>query len=227
MFDPRALYSLSYGVYIVSTWDAAHNRPTGCVANSIMQVTSAPPTVAVSLNHGNYTADCVRESGRLAVNILSQNADPELIRRFGFSSGRDTDKFAGVAHDAPDGLAVLPDSCGWFSGRVINRLDTATHTVFLLEAEQGQPLESAPPMTYAYYRGVVKGLTAKNAPTYHPPEETAKSASAAETPAGGARWRCIVCGYEYKGDIPFEALPEDWRCPLCGAPKAKFALVEA
>lgn len=47
------------------------------------------------------------------------------------------------------------------------------------------------------------------------------------------RWVCQVCGYVYDpslGDpdsgIPpgtkFEDLPEDWLCPICGAPKSDF-----
>lgn len=36
------------------------------------------------------------------------------------------------------------------------------------------------------------------------------------------RWVCRVCGYEYNGDIPFEELPEDWVCPLCGVGKDEF-----
>jgi rubredoxin len=50
------------------------------------------------------------------------------------------------------------------------------------------------------------------------------------------RYECGACGYIYepaKGDdthnIPvnttFEALPEDWRCPICGAKKARFSNV--
>ncbi len=44
---------------------------------------------------------------------------------------------------------------------------------------------------------------------------------------------CLNCGYAYdprEGDkdsnveagTPFEDLPEDWTCPLCGAKKEKF-----
>ncbi|MGN1406691.1 MAG: rubredoxin-like domain-containing protein [Erysipelotrichaceae bacterium] len=36
---------------------------------------------------------------------------------------------------------------------------------------------------------------------------------------------CSVCGYVYDDDaqkVKFEALPDDWTCPLCGAPKALF-----
>jgi len=47
------------------------------------------------------------------------------------------------------------------------------------------------------------------------------------------KWQCTICGYVYdpaKGDkdngikpgTPFEALPDDWVCPDCGAPKSEF-----
>jgi flavin reductase (DIM6/NTAB) family NADH-FMN oxidoreductase RutF len=34
--DKNAFRKLSYGIYVVSTWDGS--RPTGCTANSIMQI---------------------------------------------------------------------------------------------------------------------------------------------------------------------------------------------
>lgn len=48
------------------------------------------------------------------------------------------------------------------------------------------------------------------------------------------RYECQTCGYIYeplKGDdrrqvpsgTPFEDLSQDWRCPVCGAPKARFS----
>ncbi|MCM2357655.1 MAG: rubredoxin [Geobacteraceae bacterium] len=47
------------------------------------------------------------------------------------------------------------------------------------------------------------------------------------------RWRCTICQYIYdpaEGDpdngvdpgTPFEELPDDWVCPLCGAGKELF-----
>ena len=47
------------------------------------------------------------------------------------------------------------------------------------------------------------------------------------------KYKCVVCGYIYdpeEGDIengippgtPFEALPADWTCPICGAGKEDF-----
>ena len=39
------------------------------------------------------------------------------------------------------------------------------------------------------------------------------------------KYKCQVCGYVYddeKEKIPFEQLPDTWKCPLCGAPKSAF-----
>ena len=42
-----------------------------------------------------------------------------------------------------------------------------------------------------------------------------------------AIFKCNVCGYLYDeaGNTLFSALPNDWRCPICGAEKAKFTKV--
>lgn len=40
-----------------------------------------------------------------------------------------------------------------------------------------------------------------------------------------AKYVCSLCGYEYDEEtegVPFEELPEDWTCPLCGATKEEF-----
>ena len=41
-------------------------------------------------------------------------------------------------------------------------------------------------------------------------------------PAPEGKWVCMVCGYVYNGSVPFEELPDDWTCPLCGASKSQF-----
>lgn len=42
----------------------------------------------------------------------------------------------------------------------------------------------------------------------------------AEDKNEGKHWVCTVCGYVYDGEIPFEDLPDDWVCPLCGVDKS-------
>ena len=33
------------------------------------------------------------------------------------------------------------------------------------------------------------------------------------------KYVCSVCGYEY---VPFDQLPDDWTCPVCGVSKDQF-----
>lgn len=39
-----------------------------------------------------------------------------------------------------------------------------------------------------------------------------------------SKYVCTICGYEYDEatNPPFDTLPDDWKCPLCGAPKSAF-----
>ena len=100
---------MSYGVYIVSTWDKG--RATGCTANSAMQITSDPATIAVSINHDNYTNQCIQNTGRFAISILGENSSPFIIGAFGFKSGRDNNKFDEVESVVKSCMPVIADAC--------------------------------------------------------------------------------------------------------------------
>ena len=63
------LGKLSYGMYAIGTMDGS--RPTGCIVNTVFQITSENPIVALSMNHKNYTHDVIEKTGRLIVSILS------------------------------------------------------------------------------------------------------------------------------------------------------------
>lgn len=52
-----------------------------------------------------------------------------------------------------------------------------------------------------------------------------------------AKWKCTVCGFIYDSEYgdpdnnivagtPFEKLPDEWKCPICGAPKSSFRKIE-
>lgn len=43
------------------------------------------------------------------------------------------------------------------------------------------------------------------------------------------KYKCKLCGYIYDDhleEIPFEELPDDWVCPLCGVGKDMFEKME-
>lgn len=168
--NKNVFHKLSYGVYVVSTWD--NGRPTGCTANSAMQITSSPATIAVSVNHDNYTNKCIAETGKFAISIMAEDSKPLIIGTFGFRSGRDTDKFADIAYRVEDYMPVVSDSCGYIVCEVTDRMETATHTVFLGEVKGAELFGDREAMTYNYYHKVIKGKSPKNAPTYLPEGES-------------------------------------------------------
>ena len=210
--DTKIFRNMSYGVYVVGTMD--QERPTGCIANSIMQITSSPATIALSMNHDNYTNGCIDKTGKFSFSILSQSSNPSLIGTFGFQSGKDADKFKEVDYEIAEGVPVVKDSCGYVVCKVLQKMETATHTVFLGEVIDAKVYEGGKEqMTYAYYHSVIKGKSPKNAPTYLPEEDTKTDG------AKKVKYVCQVCGYVYEGD----ELPKDFVCPVCkqGADKMK------
>ncbi len=209
--NKNAFRQLSYGVYVVSTWD--EGRATGCTANSAMQITSEPATIAVSVNHDNYTNECIQKLGRFALSVLGEHSDPATIGIFGFKSGRDCDKFDEVKPEIRGHMPVIPDACAYIVCEVVDRMETSTHTVFLGKVVDADILNKDDPMTYAYYHNVIKGKSPRTAPTYIPEDQESKAEPV---------YVCSVCGYEYRGDVPFEELPDDYLCPVCKQPKSVF-----
>lgn len=205
--DEKAVYSLTYGLYLITAADG--EKRSGCVANTLAQVTSKPVKVSVALNRDNYTTSLVLASGRFAAAVMTEDTDMDVIRNFGFRSGRDADKFAGGGYDDFGGVPTLKrDMAAVFSVRVTETLDLGTHILFAGEVEDAERCSDRPVMTYAYYHAVKKGATPKNAPSYR--EEREKKGR-----------RCTVCGYVYEG----ENLPEDFRCPVCGQGADKFVKI--
>lgn len=226
--DIKTLYQVSYGMYVVAS--VKGDKFNGQISNTVFQITSEPPTVAVSINKQNLTHEFIRDSRVFAASILSQDTPLSFIGNFGFKSGRDIDKLAQVNYKVGKTGApiVLDHTLGYLELKVINEVDVGTHTIFTGELVEAETLRSGEPMTYAYYHIVKGGTAPKTAPTYIKEEKVVKKV---------AKYRCTVCGYIYdpeKGDpdggiapgTPFEEIPDDWVCPVCGASKDQFEQLE-
>lgn len=207
-----ALWKISYGMYALTAMDG--NRPTGCIINTAVQVTSQNPTIAVSLNRDNYTYDVIKQSGKFALSVLSEQTSQNVIARLGFCSGRDTDKFAGTDFkwEMRGGLPVITDNASAFiTAEVLGSYEMETHFVILARVLDADVFSDAQPMTYKYYHEVIKGRAPKNAPTYQAPEvETGEK----------EKWVCGICGYVYEGNLQQE--PDSFVCPVCKQSKSMF-----
>lgn len=224
-----ALHKISYGLYIVTS--GQDGKFNGQIANSIIQVSSKPATVAVCINKENYTHELIKSSRKFTVSILSEAAPMTFIGLFGFKSGRSVDKLKETkTKTGVTGVPIVLDhSLGFIETELESELDCGTHTIFVGKVVEADVLGDGEPMTYAYYQNVKGGKSPKTAPTYD------QDAAAAKPKTKAVRYVCSVCGYVYdpeKGDpdggiapgTSFEDIPDSWTCPVCGAEKSKFEI---
>ena len=213
-----ALTKLSYGMYILTSMD--NDRPVGCTINTSAQITATPTTIMISVNRNNYTNECIKKYGKFALSILSEKSDSTLIGGFGFRSSRDNNKFENVDYEIKDGLPVIKAANAYLICKVIDSLEVHTHTIFIGELIDADIFDNeVSSMTYDYYYNVIKGTTPSNASTANAHKKEDKKEEAKQIKAV---YKCKTCGFEYKGDIPFEDLPSDGKCPICGEPKSNF-----
>jgi flavin reductase (DIM6/NTAB) family NADH-FMN oxidoreductase RutF/rubredoxin len=227
--NTKALRSLSYGLYVVAS--QKQGKLNAQIANTVGQVTSEPPIISVCINKQNLTYEFITESKVFTASILSQDTPLSFIGHFGFKSGREVDKLKGVNYKLGETQApiILDHSLAYLEARVIDQVDVGTHTIFIGELVGADVIGEGEPMTYAYYHQVKRGTTPKTAPSYieERKEEVSKM----------GKYQCSVCGYIYDPELgdpdggikpgtPFEEIPDDWVCPVCGASKDQFEKIK-
>ena len=200
------LFNIQYGLFVITTYDGG--RDNGCISNTVEQVTAQPNRISMALSKENLTTELIQRSGRFTVSIISEDADFELFKHFGFQSGRTVDKFANFTdcRRLSNGtLAITRGTNTYLSVDVEQTIDLGTHILFIGLITEMETLSDKPSATYNYYQEHIK-------PKPQPVGLTAE---------GKTIWRCIICGYEYEG----EKLPEDFICPICKHPSSDFEKV--
>lgn len=207
MIDWQALYKISLGLYILGAKDKS-GRDVGSIVDAVMIAANKPCALAISCTNISYTKECLLQTGRLSLSVLPKDVPPEIIANFGFQSGRTIDKWQGVSTELFDGLPVWPRALAYVSARVIHHYPLESNTIFIAEILKTKNLISGAPILYADYRGGFKDDVIK---AFQQQKEKKMK-----------KWVCTVCNYVYDGEIPFEKLPDDWVCPLCGVDKSFF-----
>jgi flavin reductase (DIM6/NTAB) family NADH-FMN oxidoreductase RutF len=164
--DLRVLHNCTYGLYVIGSRKG--DRLNAQIANTVFQVTSDPPTIAVSINKQNLTHEFISESKVFTASIISQDTPLSFIGNFGFKSGKEVDKLKDVNYKLGETKApiILDHSLAYLEARVINQVDVGTHTIFIGEVVGADVIGEGEPMTYAYYHQVKRGTTPKTAPSY-------------------------------------------------------------
>jgi flavin reductase (DIM6/NTAB) family NADH-FMN oxidoreductase RutF len=152
----NACWKITYGLYMISSIDG--DRWNGQICNTLFQVTSDPPRMAIAINHNNLTHEFIEKSGIFAATILGRD-DHRMVRRFGYRSGRDFDKFKGLdVREVRNGCPVLTGSVGYFEYVLIPGMtvNAGTHSIFVGDVTGGGVLSGGEPMTYEHYHSVKK-----------------------------------------------------------------------
>ena len=211
----RAVQKICYGIYVIGSRKG--DKVNGQIANTVFQITSEPPTVAVSINKENLTHEFIRESSAFSISVLSKEAPMPLIGRFGFKSGRDVEKFKGSNFKTGvTGAPILLDNAvGYMECEVIGATEVGTHTIFIGRAADCETLGDEEPMTYAYYREIKGGKSPKTAPTYVAAGQAEEKADPAQDAPKqtAARYRCTICGYVYDPEVVSRITTSRRVCP--------------
>jgi len=164
--DRRAFRDLSYGLYIVTSLDG--DRLNGQIVNTLIQVTSDPPRVAVIINKKNLTHDFITRSGVFGVSVLDDTATMTFIGPFGFRSGRDVNKFEKVSFKkgVTGAPLVSEHSLSLLEAKVFDCIDLGTHSIFIGDVVFSEVLKTGKPLTYHFYHEVLKGKSPPNSPTF-------------------------------------------------------------
>lgn len=195
--DLTALFNIGYGLYVVTSNDG--KKDNGLIVNTVTQVTNTPNRIAVTINKENYSHHVIKQTGIMNINCLTVDALFSVFEKFGFVSGRNTDKFAGEdVLRSDNGLVFLSKNINSFmSLKVEQYVDLDTHGMFICSVSEARVINDRETMTYTYYQNNVK-----------PKPQT----------EGKKGFVCKICGYIYEGD----ELPEDIVCPLCKHGAADF-----
>ncbi len=156
----QTLFEMTHGLYVLTA--VRGGRANGQCLDAAMQVTSAPPRIAIGVGKKSLTHEMIAETGKFILNALDrENPDsPAIIRRFGFQSGRNVDKFADFAYEkGENGCPILPNAKAFWECTVIPELtlDLNTHTLFVAQVTQAGVREEGEPLTYNEYRKTIRG----------------------------------------------------------------------
>jgi ferric-chelate reductase [NAD(P)H] len=163
-----AFRKFAYGIYIVTSLYG--EKINGQLANTVFQITSEPPQIAISISKNNLTHEFIEKSGLFAVAVVAETAPMTFIGRFGFRSGRVADKFDKINYKRGlTGCPLIVEHCvAVMESEVVGQYDAGSHTLFIGRVVGSELFNENAPMSYNYYQKYLKGKTPKDSPTFVP-----------------------------------------------------------
>ncbi len=156
----QALFEVTHGLYVLTAvrgGRATGHSPNGQCLDAAMQITNAPPRIAIGVGKKSLTHEMIVETGKFMLNTIDREDSEaaDVVRRFGFQSGRNVDKFADFPYEeGENGAPILPDAKAFYECTVLPEftVDLVTHTLFVASVDRAGTKEDGEPLTYNEYR---------------------------------------------------------------------------
>lgn len=185
------MLNIGYGLYLLTSKDEKDN---GCIINTVNQITDNPKLITIAVNKLNYTCQMIEKTKEFNLSVLTEETPFSVFKQFGFTSGKNTDKFADCdfSNRCENGILALNKYTNTvISAKVVEIKDFDTHKLFIAEVTDDKIISNVPSVTYKYYFENIK-------PAVKPVQKK-------------VGWVCKICGYVYEG----KDIPSDFVCPIC------------
>jgi len=143
-------WTLSPVVAITSSWQ---DRVNAQIAVTVItaSIVHAVPRLVVGIWKGNYTHEFIVNSKSLVIHLLRKD-QLELVRNFGFYTGRDRKKLGNIPFKkGVTGSPILNDVHSFAECQVINAMDAGDMTAFLVSVVDGGIISGGEWMTLDYF----------------------------------------------------------------------------
>lgn len=144
-FDPaeqrRIMGAFATGVTVVTT---NSEPPTGLTANAVTSLSLDPPLVLVAVDKKASSHQAFQETGRFAINILTDKQQ-SVSNRFATPGPKDFSDLS--IRTAETGAPILADSLGWLDCQLHEVLPGGDHDIFVGRIVAGE-LNTGEPLLY-------------------------------------------------------------------------------
>jgi 3-hydroxy-9,10-secoandrosta-1,3,5(10)-triene-9,17-dione monooxygenase reductase component len=162
------------GITVVTTLQ--DGQPRGITVNALTSVSLEPPLVVVALDRRRFITPSVHETGRYAVNVLSEDQQALSDCFAGAAVTPDRDHFCGATWTpGPTGLPLLEGAIATLECTVTETFQAGDHELFVARVDSIGAAEPHPMPLLYYRRQYLRIQRAETAPLEGVPEHVTGS----------------------------------------------------
>lgn len=141
---------IASGGFVLTARDSGQS--TGILVTWVQQAGFDPPTVTVAVKHGRSIEAMIGHSGHFVLNIIGEDS-AKMYKHFGKGFTAAESAFEGLSVKTEAAGVVVHDCIAHLGCKVISKVDTGDHTVFVGQVTGGAIHRNAKPHTHTRLNG--------------------------------------------------------------------------